>query len=197
MKYITHSQGIWYRQQAWMINSQKNGCYLSILHRTIDQIAAMLSHHNKVFIYCFELRHSRHQPIASQTNTEISHYLKTIKHTLCAEYQLSRIGHLWVREQERAKHEHYHLAIMLDGNKINTGKRLHLLLQQKADSQGYSLNVPDNPSYLIRRNHPEQNDKMQAAIWRLSYYAKARGKGYRPRQTKDYSTSRIPDKNKG
>jgi hypothetical protein len=30
-----------------------------------------------------------------------------------------------------------------------------------------------------------------AAIWRISYLAKARGKGYKPVQTKNFATSRI------
>ena len=34
-------------------------------------------------------------------------------------------------------------------------------------------------------------ESLLAAIWRVSYLAKVRGKGYKPPQTKNYGTSRI------
>ena len=32
-------------------------------------------------------------------------------------YKLCRVGYIWVREQEKSKHQHYHLVLMIDGNK--------------------------------------------------------------------------------
>jgi hypothetical protein len=47
-------------------------------------------------------------------------------------------------------------------------------------------------------NHPfhfvDNEQALQAAIYRISYLAKPRGKGYRPPQTKDYGCSRMKAK---
>lgn len=42
-------------------------------------------------------------------------------------------------------------------------------------------------------NNPYEITTIQGAIWHISYLAKAkaRGKGYKPDQTKNYGTSRI------
>ena len=48
--------------------------------------------------------------------------------------------------------------------------------------------TPKNCYYNVKRN---DYNSLQDAIWRISYLAKTRGKGRKPKQAKDYSTSRI------
>ena len=49
--------------------------------------------------------------------------------------------------------------------------------------------MPSNPYYFIDQNNKQT--ELQNAIFRLSYLAKTRGKGYRDSQAKDYGTSRL------
>jgi hypothetical protein len=48
--------------------------------------------------------------------------------------------------------------------------------------------VIENPFYYINK---DDNKTRFEAIYRLSYLAKVRGKGYRDTQAKDYQTSRL------
>jgi hypothetical protein len=48
--------------------------------------------------------------------------------------------------------------------------------------------VISKPYYFVDKNNP---NKRLEAIWRISYMAKIRGKGYRDPQAKDYGTSRL------
>ena len=54
-------------------------------------------------------------------------------------------------------------------------------------------NVPvvKNPFYYIDKDDNDDNDTRLEAIWRISYMAKIRGKGYRDPQAKDYGASRL------
>ena len=106
-------------------------------------------------------------------------------------YNTSRIGFGWAREQERAKQQHYHYALFLDGHKINRHWEITSRARTVLDNLNGSLWVPDNPTYMLNRSGKLE---IQKAIYRISYLAKHRGKGmrYRPAQTKDYGASRIP-----
>jgi hypothetical protein len=48
--------------------------------------------------------------------------------------------------------------------------------------------VISKPYYFVDKNNP---NKRLEAIWRISYMAKIRGKGYRDPQAKDYGASRL------
>jgi len=51
-------------------------------------------------------------------NRELSRFIDKIKIRLAKHYKTKRLGYLWVREQERAKRQHYHLALFVDANKL-------------------------------------------------------------------------------
>jgi hypothetical protein len=51
------------------------------------------------------------------------------------------------------------------------------------------MHIPENCFYLIDKDNIEK--QRPEAIYRASYMAKSRGKQYRPKQTKDYSGSRL------
>ncbi len=82
----------------------------------------------------------------------------------------------------------FRLVLFIDGHKV---KHPSLILN-KVKEIWLTLDgnywIPKNCYYNVLR---DDHESLQRAIWRISYLAKARGKGYRPPQTKDYSTSRI------
>jgi hypothetical protein len=103
-------------------------------------------------------------------------------------YNLKRIGFIWCRELETARQQHYHYAVMIDGHKANYPCVINDKIKdiwQQLDGSAY---FPAHCYYNMERNDFRS---IQAAIWRISYLAKNRGKGYKPAQTKNYGASRI------
>lgn len=184
MAYVSFAGAITCGGNTWWVNARKSGIYTEMAKRMIGQIDAMLSHFSKIHIVRFDLR----QPDYTPDNTRISQFNSLLHSRLKARYQLTRIGFFWVREQERAKHQHYHCTLILDGHKI---KHPHHVLELASELWAFldgHLWRPKNCYYNVQR---DDHAKLQAAIWRISYLAKGRGKGYKPAQTKNYSTSRI------
>jgi hypothetical protein len=95
---------------------------------------------------------------------------------------------MWCRELETAKQQHYHYALLVDGHKINHSFEINNKVKELWRQLEGSEYFPDNCYYNVKRGDFET---IQAAIWRISYLAKARGKGYKPDQTKNYGTSRV------
>lgn len=168
----------------WPVNGE---CRPDILKTLIGQLESVLSHHSKVFVIRFDIRLYDYTPDNNLMTTFNRHFHRWIKR----QYNTNRIGFGWVREQERAKQQHYHYAIFLDGHKTNQHWEITNRARTIWDNLNGSLWVPDNPTYMLNRTDTLETQK---AIYRISYLAKYRGKGmrYRPIQTKDYGTSRVP-----
>ena len=93
-------------------------------------------------------------------------------------------------KKHKAKSHHYHCVLFVDGDKVRHPIEIIKAVKAKWFKFG---NVPDkflkNFYYNLRKeNYKETRD---AIIWRLSYYGKVRGKGYRNAQSSDYQTSRL------
>ena len=84
------------------------------------------------------------------------------------------------------------LKLMLDGHKIRHPHDILLKVKTVWEHQLQgSQYTPKHCYYNIKRG---DYNSLQQAIWRISYLAKVRGKGQKPPQTKNYSTSRIKHK---
>lgn len=184
MNYIRSSSLIEFNGQWWEINSRVSGIYTHLMQAILGQFFAMLSHHNKVLVLRFDL----HQPDYTDTNKSITDFLRRLSRRVTRHYQLTRFGYCWVREQEMAESQHYHFALMLDGNKIQQPSLLWHMAKASWEFTDGTCWLPEKPYYRIARsNHCQQRE----AILRLSYLAKGRGKDHKPTQTKNYGTSRI------
>ena len=56
--------------------------------------------------------------------------MKNLKQKIGRDYEIIKIGYQWVREQERAKKQHYHVVLFLDGNKIQHPKKLNAIIKE-------------------------------------------------------------------
>ncbi len=171
------------------INSNdKHGCFIEILEQIKQQLDAMLSHHSRIMVVRFDL----HTSTCTADNRLLSSFIRKIRKKLKSYYGLTRVGFVWAREQEKAKSQHYHLALFLDANKVRFPKMVLGLIEDIWQSWGQPKPyTPKRCYYLIHRGSV---DKYQDAFYRLSYIAKQRGKGYKAKSTNDYSTSRIKPK---
>ena len=93
-----------------------------------------------------------------------------------------------MREVERAKVQHYHLVLFLDGDKIRYPNKLTKHIKETWSDNGYMPTIKNPYYFLDKHNHKEMRGE---AINRISYLAKTRGKRYREPQTKDYGASRL------
>ena len=187
--YISYSQVITRNDNTWFINSKISGIYTHIMKTMIDQVEAMLSHHNKVFLLRFDL----HQPSHTDTSKHVSKFFTRLSEHIKARYKVKRFGYTWVREQEKAKQQHYHCFILLDGNKIQESGYLIKAAKKYWELyyDGYLCWPAERCYHRLKRN---DHEAIQAAIYHISYLAKGRGKGYKPAQAKNFGNSRIKPK---
>ncbi|GLX77724.1 hypothetical protein tinsulaeT_10640 [Thalassotalea insulae] len=185
MKYITRDKAITINGKTWWVNSKGSGLLTHTIKSMIGQVDAMLSYHSKIHLIRFDLRVYGY----TENNDIITKFNKRFHRWLERKYKLSRIGFCWCREQENQKHQHYHYVLMVDGHKVRHPHEILPKIKEiwELGLQGSEF-TPKNCYYNLKR---DDYDSIQKAIWRISYLAKARGKGYKPTQTKNYGTSRV------
>tara|TARA_R110001592_G_scaffold360339_1_gene668546 strand:+ start:3466 stop:4041 length:576 start_codon:yes stop_codon:yes gene_type:complete len=186
MPYITKDIAISVNGQTWRVDSRKSGLMSHAIKVMINQVLALLNHHSKVLIVRFDLH------IYNQTddNEIITIFNRRLFKWLKRKYNLKRIGFIWCRELETAKRQHYHYVLMVNGHKVRHPIEILLKIKEIWEQHlNHSLEyTPKNCYYNLERGNFES---IQGAIYRISYLAKARGKGYKPAQTKNYGTSRV------
>ena len=188
-KTVSYSGEIVHTGKTYKVNAkEKQGIYLSIMHKAINQLEICQDKYSRVLLIRFDL----HQQFYRKDNKKVSNFIDSFKQRVQRQYGFNDIGFLWVREHEKAKAQHYHCCIFIDGNKIRHSSKVLRIVKSTWEGKGKTLNkghhvpVIRNPYYLI------DNDNTKAeAIYRISYLCKERGKGYHGNYVNDYSTSRL------
>ncbi|MEI8671543.1 inovirus-type Gp2 protein [Vibrio sp. SA48] len=140
--------------------------------------------HPKILPY-FDL----HMNAYTDDNRMISQFQRKLFSRIKSKYQVKDIGFAWGREMEKAKQQHYHYALFLDGKQIrHPGTLLDIIQEKWMFAGGGHAHTPKNSYYNVEKNDFQ---KKQDVIYRLSYQAKERGKWYRAIQAKNYGTNRI------
>ncbi len=121
--------------------------------------------------------------------------------------------YIWVREQSREKHQHYHLAVFYKGCKgmrpapflekaeehwdqtigvkSSDGQTSGLLDHCNKDRDG---NIQKNAYWLRQNDEKTFETEKDACFQRLSYFAKTNTKGNCPPRIRKISTSRVLNK---
>lgn len=178
-----------YQGTELKINVTKQiGCYVSILKSVKGQMDAMQSHYSRVLIIRLDL----HMFDYSGDNKKLSRMMGRLTEWLRKKYSTARVGYVWVRETERAKSQHYHLALMIDGRALQYPVKViewvERYWQLRNEPKPFT---PKNCYTMVERDKPETYQK---AFYRLSYLAKSRGKGYKNVTANNYAVSRIKPK---
>ncbi|MDB4847248.1 inovirus Gp2 family protein [Candidatus Pseudothioglobus singularis] len=186
-----------FKEEELFINSSKTrGIYPNIVEKIVEQLDICLAIHKRVLVLRFDLSMDEY----TGDNQTISIFLNRLKEKLfkLKKYRRIRnIGHAWAREVETVKTQHYHVALFLDGNKIQHPSALLQLIEAKWYKYG-RLWIPkkehvddDGCFYFIDKKKEDFKEQRENAIYRLSYLGKTRGKGYKNVQAKNYSVSRL------
>jgi hypothetical protein len=183
-KRIIYDDTFTHNGKAYRVNSKKSGLYVEILKPIIEQFEIGLKKWKRVFV----LRCDLHTKVYTKDNAIITAFRKRLNQRLKRYYGFKEIGSCWVREQERAKSQHYHFVLFLDGNLIRHSSKINEMIRAAWDDGTGIYTMPHikHPFHFVDRENI-----MQDAIYRVSYLAKPRGKGYRPPQTKDFQCSRM------
>jgi len=174
-----------YEGVSYKVNVTGSGVYREIMHRIIEQLQTGFAIHGRLMVVRFDL----HSDSFQADNAEIRAFRRRIMVWVERTYQTRHIGFVWARERETTKHQHYHFALWIDGNKIQHPKRLltHIMQTWEAiDPSNHTMPYIKKPFYFV-----DNQEALADVVYRVSYLAKTRGKGYRPDQVKDYSTSRL------
>lgn len=179
--------------------SEKYAIYPEILTPMVRQLSIGCQVHGKVFSMRFELRltkehHYNGTESVFNDNGYMTAFIKRLMARLKHCYQMSRVGFQWVREMGREKDNgkvpHWHVALFLDGQKVNHSSTKKLLEHIKAawsknEFAGYASLSKDSCLMV------EDESTFNNAVYQHSYLSKVRSKGYRPSQVKDFGTSRL------
>lgn len=186
-----------YKEEELFINSSKTkGVYSNIIEKEVEQLDICLDKFGRVLVVRFDLSMDEY----TGDNQTISIFLNRLKEKLFKLKKYRRIkdiGHVWVREVETVKTQHYHVALFLDGNKIQHPSLLLQLIKAKWNKHG-RVWIPkkeyiddDGCFYFIDKKTKDWEEQRGKAIYRLSYLGKTRGKGFKDIQAKNYSVSRL------
>ena len=167
-----------------ILSDEKYGVYPYMIERIVEQLDICIAIHKRVLVVRFDL----HLREYSDDNHIISTFMTRQKQRIKRTYKTKDIGHAWAREIEKAKVQHYHVALFIDGDVIQSPTKLLRQIKAKWFKHGRCW-IPDDCYYYIDQNNLEE--ERAKAIERLSYLAKTRGKGYKDIQAKNYSVSRL------
>ncbi|WP_157237716.1 YagK/YfjJ domain-containing protein [Desulfobacter curvatus] len=192
-----------YKDSPILTNEQKQqGCHTHILNKTHTMLENAISKHNKVFCTKFDLKYPLgYQP--PQGNQHISKFMSSFNKNL--KRQKLDPHSIWVRERTSNDRHHYHVAVICDGNKIQSPYKINKLATEHwqrtigSDNEGLvtysSKDEQGNPlpcSHKIRRNSEDFKQSFDDCFRHLSYLSKDRTKGYAPYRTREYGCSRLP-----
>ena len=187
MRQITYEPQVVFGERSLSINTteqKRQGCYLEILQALNDQMSAALVLNKRLLVVRVDIR----QYSYTAGSEQMTRLMRKLKRWLSEQYDMQNVGHLWVREQEKAKGQHYHLTLMLDGRKMRHPKRLLDKIESLA--QGWDWPKPFTPKSCFVDVRSSDELAYSRAFYRSSYLAKARGKGYGGKLAKSFSASR-------
>ncbi len=176
-----------YKEEELFINSSETkGVYPNIIEKIVEQLDICLAIHKRVLVVRFDLSLDEY----SGDNHTISTFINRQKQRMLKTYGVQNIGHAWKRERETSKAQHYHVALFINGNKIQYPSKLLRQIKAKWFKHGRCW-IPDDCFYYLDISKSNFKQMRGEAIYRLSYLGKTRGTGYKDIQAKNYSVSRL------
>ena len=192
-------------------STKKQGCKEAILEKINQIMTDMSSRHSKVLFMRYDVRFPQDYEHTNDNELFSQFQESFIKNRKRKGYAPAYIA---VREGSREKHQHYHVALLLDGHKtqsiydhIQTAERLWektLNLPPKNDDAGQAASYgliddcmrnrqgqPQENGVMLRKDDPEYEHKYDQCFRRCSYLAKVNQKDSSPKHQRELFSSRI------
>jgi len=174
----------------------------------LDKILSVMEHttekHNKVLAVRVDLRFpkDKHYPNDNKLFSKFtSPFVKDLKRQKLDPYYVA------VREQSKEKHQHYHLVVFVDGNKVKFPNKVikaaekHWGKTVNDDKRGLVEHCTKSRSgekqtnfYRLRRNDSDYEEHRTACFHRCSYLAKVNTKGKTAKREREVFGSQVPKK---
>ncbi|MCL1091532.1 inovirus Gp2 family protein [Shewanella profunda] len=186
MKYVSYQEYIEHGGEVYRVQAKPSGIHTKPFKTFLDELAWMVSRHSRVFLYRFDLRFADDKS-ATKDSFLMSIFFRRLRRQLERHYKTKDVGYSWAREIEKAKQQHYHCVLMMDGNRIHHPRALSIKIKK------IWLEISGGSPYWSRWHFFHRLDfkKQHKAIYHSSYLFKVRGKGYKPKQARDYGHSRL------
>ena len=174
-------------------------CRTDILDAIIDRIEHMTQRFSRVLFIRFDLRLPRWYACPTTKNPLTIFFNSFGQHLRRKDIAFQ---YVWVREQSREKHQHYHVMLLLNGNLTchswnHTEKAEHLWQKALGIKQEGLLhrcetarNGNHHPDFIHLDRHDAcyERDIERCVEW-ASYLAKTRTKGYAPLNAREWGAS--------
>ncbi|WP_415887690.1 inovirus-type Gp2 protein [Neptuniibacter sp. QD37_6] len=164
------------------------GHYAGALDTIQGQFDAMLSYHCKMLVVRVDLK----MKYFTESNKMLSDFWDALKRPFASRLNQNRFGYIWCREMGESGGHHYHVVLLLDGNKHQTSYKIIEIVEEIWMRWGQPKPyTPKNCYYMVQRGDTEA---YLDAFNRASYLAKVATKeGLPPRKNK-YNGSRLKPK---
>lgn len=175
-----------YQDHPHLIFNSKKGIIPEILNKSFKLVDTMLTYYSKVTAVFVQL----HQAQPTEDNQLLTIMLQRLKAALKKHYRCE-VGYFWVREQNDANSQHYHMIVLLSGHKCQQSQ----LVDTASDNAWKSIHPdnfrfkPKNRIYRIKRNGSYR--ELRALRMRMSYMAKREGKNTIASNVNSYQCCRL------
>jgi len=168
-----------------------NGDYEEVLKAINNLFNVAISRHNKILFIRFDLTFNLNSDYPND-NSLLSRFMEAF--TLhCKRLGLDPL-YLWVREQVSSINHHYHVILLLDGNKIQNPYEIFI---KATNLWGNCLNtnaaglVNYGSHIMIRRNAVGFDNSYHEALNLSRYLAKSYSKGAAPKGVREMGMSNL------
>lgn len=169
-----------YCKKLWRVNPKGSGLRTDILKPLLAMFNYLIEKHNKLFVFRFDL-HLRD----NLEPKKLSRFFENLNRSVKSKYG-SKMYYFWVREQEQANFQHYHVVLFIKGSIIQEYGFLSAAIKKYWDRHGtYS----GWNSHQVERYEQQTIDN---ASEHISYLAKVRSKDKNPPASKNFGHSRFP-----
>ncbi len=171
------------------VDARCEGLYTDILNKELELLFMALELWGKVLVVRFDLHHTG---LYFETSKHISDSIVNLLKRIKRKYKHKAL-YLWIRELGIVNEgQHYHFVLFLNAKKPVTAKQTHDLAEETWKHQDNSRSIwRCETNYKLNPQDENYREKLNNAIFAISYLAKVSQKGYRPKQAKDYNHSQI------
>lgn len=184
-----------YTQQHQGYSIMANGNLLireDIMNDIIAHVEVYTQLHSKTFVVFFGLNYPNHITITD--NTRLQYFLDRFLKHLDGTKDLHPM-YVWVREQKSSHNPHYHIMLLLNGQKIQT--RFGIMAEATRlwgvinNCDGNGLVHYETDSMMLRKDYQSFHSDVAQCIYNASYLAKVNTKGNAPYRQREYDSTNL------
>lgn len=159
---------------------------LNYMHvrKIVERMERASNNHSKLCVLVFVLHRSSYTP----DNQMWSLTIKTLERELIQRYgNQILVDYICARERDKSEAQHYHLALILDGKRVNRKFVVLEMLSKVWETNGGAKVTHLGTHNMLRKD----TQSLNLVIYHLSYFAKLRSKEKLGQSTRNFFVRRI------